>query len=109
VFSRKADAKIGYLINYHFYDKSEVLPYKLINMLSSNISYSLSPTTITFSINQISINLEGSISIGKVHVEYLLYVSSNRTRITEYANCRLEEVYTVTVDSASVNNGSVSF
>lgn len=89
VFSRNAGADIGYLINYHFYDKGEVLPYKLINMLSSNITYSLAPTTITFSISQILVDLGASVSISNAHVEYRLYVSSNRTRITEYANCRL--------------------
>jgi len=81
VFSRKEQSKLGYLIHYHFYDQGDILPYKLIGMLSKDISYTLAPTIITFYFNQININWEMSSSIEKVNVEYRLYISSNRTKI----------------------------
>jgi hypothetical protein len=107
VYSGKKQSKLGYLINYHLYNKGDVLPYKLVTLLSREISYTLGPTTITFVMNQISVNRALSSSIASFDVQYHLYVSSNRANITQFASCRLGDVYTMT--SATIINDSLSF
>jgi len=35
---------MGYLITYYYYDRKDVLPYKVIDMVSREITYTLTKT-----------------------------------------------------------------
>lgn len=50
VNNKLPQSEVTYLLNYYYYDKKDVLPYKLIALRSPEISYSLSVDSITFSI-----------------------------------------------------------
>jgi hypothetical protein len=46
---------ISYVLNYYFYDSGDILPYKLIDLSSPDISYSLKKDSITFNITPLMV------------------------------------------------------
>lgn len=94
---------MGYLIKYYYYDSKDLLPYKVIDLMSSEITYTLTKTSIDFSIDPVVINWSLSDSIDSVYIEYRIYIADNKNKISKFANCRLGSIYWTDADEQSGN------
>lgn len=81
-----------YMVNYYYYNQEEVMPYRLIDLQSADIGYTLSTEGITFSMRPILVKNLNDSAIKDYSVQYQFYFSSNRDTVDKYANCRLDSV-----------------
>ena len=109
VFNRqKRDSDVAYLITHSYYNTISDLPYKLVYLNSRQVSYSLSPKTVTFSFSQVSVRKPNSSAL-EIEAEYRLYLSTNKNRLSTFANCRLGNVAILTENSSVLGETTVSF
>lgn len=92
---RRHQPEIGYIITYYHYNRNDVQPYKLIDLVSREITYSLTKTAVTFALEPVTVKWDLSDSIDSVYVQYRVYVADNKIKVGKYANCRLGEVFSV--------------
>lgn len=87
-----SSTEVSYLLNYYYFNEGEPLPYKLIDLRSPEVSYTLGTESITFRISQIVTKDLRETSIRDLEVEYRFYFANSRTSIAKYSNCRLDKV-----------------
>lgn len=98
---------MNYLITYHYYEIGDILPYKLVDLLDREIIYSLSQSSTIFEVQKVG--LKGNLDfIEKIDVEYKLYIADNKSRVTQYANCRLGEIESLK-ETKVLKDGTVQF
>lgn len=68
------------------------MPYKLVYLPSSAISYSVEAATITFRVESIMSHHIESSPIQDYSAEYRFYFSNDRSQVSKYSNCRLGSV-----------------
>lgn len=97
-----------YFLNYYYYDEKDVLPYKIIDQGSTSLTYSLNADSIVFTIESISIKDEYKDEIRSARVQYYLYVDTEKSKVSKFANCRLEKIVRV-FNASNVREDSVDF
>ena len=107
VNSKRTDEEASYLLNYYYYEKEEMLPYRLINLQSSDITYTLASDSITFSVRPIFARDISNSPIQSYTVEYRFYFSNSKNSITKFSNCRLDSV--IIKAPTSTNKEAIQF
>jgi hypothetical protein len=75
-----------YIISYYYYDKSDVMPYKKVD-IDSDISYKITSDKIIFSLNPV--RLIPSKQKFKIFPTYTLYISNSVNTTTMDSKCDL--------------------
>lgn len=72
----KAGQEGIYRLNYYYYGVEEIFPYKVIDLTSPTITYSISGRSITFSISALTVHDFQNTPIQKFSVTYLFYFAN---------------------------------
>ena len=103
----RREAEQGYLITYHYYEPNDVPPYKLIDLAEREITYAFTNTAVVFRFSPISIDWQQTDSIDSVRVQYRLFLADSKTKVGQYANCRLGSIFTATAAPADIKGEAV--
>lgn len=87
-----------YIISYFYYDKSDDMPYKKVDV-DPDISYELSADKIIFSLNPV--RMLSSKQKFKIVPTYTLYISNNANTTTMNSKCDLNVGFSVSQTTSS--------
>jgi hypothetical protein len=96
---------LKYLLNYYYYDSDEEQPYKMVNLLSSDITYTLSRDSITFHVKPLVTKISESSKVKALSIDYRFYLARERNSINRYTNCR--DGYVETYAASNVTSKSI--
>jgi hypothetical protein len=89
-----------YRLNYYYYGVEEVFPYKVIDLTTPTITYSVTGHSATFSMLPLTVRDFNSTPIKGYKIKYQFYFANSKDSLLSYTNCHLGVAFARSPDLA---------